>query len=131
VCTYGFPACLRDNNSADASPDLRKSLSEEYLHSVNFSDGEIFLKLRQYADKPNKEAGTLFVEKRMWGRLSPDKRKDLRQILNNELILADLDSLRILPALFCGFRIAHSLMAMKCPEVSPEVPSHIFELTGF
>jgi len=115
--------------SADASPDLRLSLSEEYSRSVNFSDGEIFLKLRQCANKPNKDAGTIFAEKRMWGRLSPDKRKDLRQILSHELILAGLDSLRILPALFSGFRIAHILMPLKCPEVSFQVLSQIFDLT--
>ncbi|KAI0534967.1 hypothetical protein GGR58DRAFT_504754 [Xylaria digitata] len=80
--------------------DLKLALSEEYSNSVNFSDGEIFLKLRQYDDGTNKQIGTIFAEKRMWGRLSKDKRKDLKQILRNRMIIAGLDALRILPGLF-------------------------------
>lgn len=117
------------DSSTDASPGLRKSLSEEYSHSGDFSDGEIFLKLRQYADKPSKDPGTVFAEKRMWGRLSPDKRKDLKQIIAHELLLAGLDSLRVLPTLFTGFRIAHILMPLKCPEVSVQTREPSLELT--
>jgi len=85
---------------------------------VNFSDGEIFLKLRQYNDIKEKQIGTLFSEKRMWGRLSRDKHKDLSRMLKNKAIMAALDALRIIPALFVGFRIDHQFMPMKCYEVS-------------
>lgn len=54
----------------------------------------------------------------MWGRLSRDKRKDLKQIQGHKVILAGFDALRILPALFAGFRIEHRFMPMKCHEVS-------------
>lgn len=72
---YRLTICL------DASADLKVALSEEYSNSVNFSNGEIFLKLRQYDNGTNKQIGTVLAEKRMWGRLSKDKRKDLKQIL--------------------------------------------------
>ena len=104
--------------SLDASADLKVALSEEYSNSVNFSDGEIFLKLRRYENDTTKNIGTVFAEKRMWGRLSKDKRKDLKQILKNRTIIAGLDALRVLPGLFVGFRIEHRFLAIKCFEVS-------------
>ncbi|KAI3573907.1 hypothetical protein IWW34DRAFT_854835 [Fusarium oxysporum f. sp. albedinis] len=112
----------------DASEDLKTSLSEEYSNSINFSDGEIFLKLRHYHDNANKKTGTVFAEKRMWGRLSRDKQKDLKQLLNNELILARLDALRIIPGLFIGFRIEHRFMAMKCHEEASNYLLHILQV---
>jgi hypothetical protein len=100
---------------------LKTVLSEEYANSMNFSDGEIFLKLRKLNDEP-KHAENLFAEKRMWSRLSKDKRKDLRRMLDHKLITAKLDELRILPGLFVsGFRIDHGFMPMKCHEVSIKV----------
>ncbi|KAK0628283.1 hypothetical protein B0T17DRAFT_614224 [Bombardia bombarda] len=112
----------------DASTELKVALSEEYSNSVNFSDGEIFLKLRQYDDDSNKHIGTIFAEKRMWGRLSKDKRKDLKQILRNKMITAGFDALRILPALFVGFRIEHRFMAMKCFEEISKYLTHILDV---
>lgn len=102
---------------SDASDHLKTALSEEYANSANFSDGEIFLKLREYDTRTEKQAKTMFAEMRMWGRLSRDKRKDLKQILKRKSVLAALDALRILPGLFTGFRIEHRFLAMKCDEV--------------
>ncbi|KAF4451416.1 hypothetical protein F53441_5584 [Fusarium austroafricanum] len=94
----------------DASEDLKTSLSEEYSNSVNFSDGEIFLKLRHYHDNANKKTGTVFAEKRMWGRLT------------------GLDALRTIPGLFTGFRIEHRFMAMKCHEEASNYLLHILRV---
>jgi hypothetical protein len=57
----------------------------------------------------------------MWGRLSSDKRKDLKQILKHKTIMAGLDALRVLPCFFVGFRIEHRFIAMKCHEVSGKI----------
>jgi len=85
---------------------------------VNFSDGEIYQKIRHYNYETNKQIGTLFAEKRMWARLSKSKRKDLKQILKNNSLTAALDALFVLPGLWDWFRIEHKFLAMKCDEVS-------------
>ncbi|KAM9873936.1 hypothetical protein VDGL01_12000 [Verticillium dahliae] len=112
----------------DASEELKTALSEEYSNSANFSDGEIFLKLRQYGTMIDKQTGTIFAEKRMWGRLSKEKRKDLKQILKQEVIITALDALRVLPGLFAGFRIEHRFVAMKCPEEMSHYLHHILQI---
>ncbi|KAL6406237.1 Intracellular protein transport protein USO1 [Ilyonectria robusta] len=97
---FGQTVLLISRIGLDIGADLKAALSEEYSNSINFSDGEIFLKLREYHYDSNKQVGTVFAEKRMWGRLSRDKRKDLKQILKHKTILAGLDALRILPGHF-------------------------------
>ncbi|KAH6699447.1 hypothetical protein EV126DRAFT_342066 [Verticillium dahliae] len=114
----------------DASIDLKKTLSEEYEYSKNFSDGEIFLKLREYHNKTNKPVEIMFAESRMWGRLTKDKKKDLKQILNHKQILSAFDGLRVMPALFTGFRIDHRLLPMKCQEEMCNYLAHILSVWG-
>jgi hypothetical protein len=94
----------------DASLTLRRALSEEYSDYVNFSDGEIYFKLRQLHYDPDKQNGTLYAEKRILGRLSKDKRKDLKRILKNFTLRTAFDKLLNLPGLWRGFRIDHKLL---------------------
>ncbi|KAF2178253.1 hypothetical protein K469DRAFT_599807, partial [Zopfia rhizophila CBS 207.26] len=99
-----------------AGPALRTALSEEYSNSVNFSDGEIYLKIQEYKHDPGRHLGTIFAEKCLWTRLSKDKRKDLKRILKHKAFSAAFDALRVFPGLWVGFRIDHNFMPMKCDE---------------
>ncbi|OCK94682.1 uncharacterized protein K441DRAFT_559443, partial [Cenococcum geophilum 1.58] len=102
----------------DGSEDLQKALSDEYLNSVNFSDGEIYLKIRYYTMLmlTTRSAGTSFALKCMWNRLSKDKRSDLKQLLKHAPIAAKLDALAVFPGLWCGFQICHKWIN-KCDEL--------------
>lgn len=101
----------------DANNDLPNFLSQEYSDSVNFSDGDIFLAIREYHYSVDKQLGAMFAEKCMWARLSINKCKDLKQILKHKAFTKALDALRILPGIWPGFRIAHKFMSIKCDEV--------------
>jgi hypothetical protein len=91
-------------------------LTDEYANSVNFSDGEIYLKLRQYGTQIERTEGTIFAEKCMMSRLSNDKRNDLQRLLKHKSLVAALDALRPFPGLWYGFQLGHKWM--KFVEVS-------------
>jgi hypothetical protein len=96
---------------------LRIALLEEYSNSVNFSDGEIYLKIQEYKHDPGRHLGMIFAEKCLWARLSKDKRKDLKRILKYKAFSAAFDVLRVFLGLWVGFRIDYNFMPMKCDEV--------------
>jgi hypothetical protein len=98
---------------------LESALADEYSNSINFSDGEIYLKLRQYNTLTDRLEGTLFAEKCMMSRLSKDKRKDLKLMLKNKSLIVALDALRVFPGVWHGFQLGHKWP--KIAEVS-EVP---------
>jgi hypothetical protein len=100
--------------SLDASPGLKRALSEEYSNSLNFSDGEIYCKIHQ-----NKAPGNSFMEKKWWAHLSKSKRKDLKQFLKHDSFPKAFDALLVIPALFTGLRISmfRELIAIKCNKV--------------
>jgi hypothetical protein len=97
------------------SSDLEAALSEEYSNSNNFSDGEIYLKLRRYSTQVDRSAGAEFAEKCMKSRLSKSKGSDYERLLKNGPLLAAFDDLRVFPGLWYGFQIRHEWM--KCEEV--------------
>ena len=97
---------------------METALSEEYSSSVNFSDGEIYLNLRAYDAVELKDESIEFAEKRMLGRLSLNKRKDLKQILKHRAFTMAFDALKVLPGLWGGFRIEHKFLSLRCHEVS-------------
>ena len=88
---------------------------EQYSNSANFSDGEIYLKIRHYQSEPN-----VFAEKRWWSYLSPSKRKDLKLFLKDVDLTAGYDALRPIRGLWGGLKIGtfQKGAALKCPEVS-------------
>lgn len=95
------------------------ALSEEYSFINQPSDGEIYLRLRDLKYK-SFEQGSSFAQKRLWARLSKDKRKDLKLLWDRHPDLTRaLDRLRTLPGLWYGFRISHKYLSMKCDEVWP------------
>ena len=104
-----------------ASPALLTALSEEYSDSVNFSDGEIYRRIRQYKNEGEQSLNDRFAEKRLWARLTKSKRRDLKQFLKSPLA-AGFDVLRVIPGLWSGFRIGHKFLALRCDEVDKMCP---------
>ncbi|MCJ1344298.1 hypothetical protein MMC31_002501 [Peltigera leucophlebia] len=49
-----------------ASSGLLAALSKEHSDLINFSDGEIYQKICQYKDNPDKSPDATFAEKRAW-----------------------------------------------------------------
>ena len=99
-----------------ASPALLTALSEEYSDSINFSDGEIYRRICQYRTEAEQSLNNRFAEKRLWARLTKSKRRDLKQFLKSPLA-AGFDALRVIPGLWCGFRIGHKFLALRCDKV--------------
>lgn len=97
---------------------MESALADEYSNSINFSDGEIYLKLRQYNTLTDQSEGTHFAEKCMMSRLSRDKRKDFKLMLKNKSLIAALDALRVFPGVWHGFQLGHKWP--KIVEVSEE-----------
>jgi hypothetical protein len=97
------------------SPDARTALSEEYLNSLNFADGEIYRKVRYY-----QTIGRKFIESKWRAYLSKDKQKDLRRLLKRGDYVAALDKLRFIHGLWAGFSFGkvHWWLGMKCYEVN-------------
>jgi hypothetical protein len=89
-------------------------LIEQYSNSANFSDGEIYLKIRHYQSELN-----FFAEMRWWSYLLKGKKKDLKQFLDSALA-AGFEDLRKIPGVWGGFKIGTlpKAIALKCVEVS-------------
>ncbi len=98
-----FKVNYSTNKMLDASLDLRTALLEEYSDLVNFSDGEIYLRIQEYQHNSNRQLGILYAERYLWARLSKDKRKDLKRILKHKSFSTAFDSLRAFPRLWPGF----------------------------
>ena len=99
----------------DLDQDLKTTLIEEYANEKKPSDGEIYLKIRQYQLERN-----LWFEKRWWARLSEHGRQRLEQLFRHRDIAAAFDALREIKGLWEAMRIKtlHKMFAMKCDEVS-------------
>jgi Protein of unknown function (DUF3723) len=95
---------------------LQIALSEEYSNPINFSDGEIYLKLRYYSRQADRSAGIEFANKCMMSRLSNDKRADYEKLIKNKPLVAAFDALRVFPGLWYGFQITRKWW--KCDEVT-------------
>lgn len=93
---------------------LRTKIHEEYATSANFSDGEIFRHIRFY-HKANLEC----EEKRWWARLTRDKSKDLKRILEIQGSREGFDSLLNIPGLWDVFHIGtmRRYLLLRCHQV--------------
>lgn len=105
------------NIPLDGSADLQTALSEEYSNSINFSDGEIYLKYRYYDKQKPPSKENVYAKMCMLSRLDQPKRGDFNQLLKHEAFLAAFDALQVFPGLWYGFQIAHKWVGMKCDEV--------------
>jgi hypothetical protein len=98
------------------SPEAKASLSEEYSNSFNFTDGEIYGKIRgyQWRNKP-------FAERRWRSYLSKSKQKGLSQLLRRERYKGALDTLLVIRGLWSGpgFSLGNmqEVLAMRFDEV--------------
>ncbi len=98
----------------DLSEDASRKLIEGYANTQRFSDGEIFWKIRFYHRARDARA-----EQKWWARLTETKRKDLKQLLKNDLFTNAFDDLLEMPGLWQPIKLGtlHRLLALKCHEV--------------
>ncbi|OQD76719.1 hypothetical protein PENANT_c125G11294 [Penicillium antarcticum] len=100
----------------DISPDLQTSLVDEYSNERVPSDGEIYLKVRQYRYEANSH-----FENRWLARLSDNKARRLRGLESHPSVRAAFDSLLGLPSLMIhGMQIGSlpQALAICCDESS-------------
>ena len=94
--------------------DLSTRLLESYGNEQSYTDGIIFRHIRRYhidGDEVN--------ENRWWARLTLTKRKDLRQLCKNRLLIEAFDRLIPFPGLWTPIQLGtlHRLHGLRCPEV--------------
>lgn len=96
------------------STEAVANLREEYSNSSNFSDGEIFRHIRLYHRLDNSIA-----ERKWWARLTKDKAKDLKRILNIKALREGFDDLLDITGLWDAFHIGtmRRYLVLKCHEV--------------
>jgi len=104
----------------DMDEELRSRLREEYSNSANFSDGEIFRFIRLYHKQ-----GRELEEKKWWARLTRDKSKDLKRILDVKELREGFDNLLEITGLWEVFHIgtmrrylvlrSHQVKHTSCP----------------
>ncbi|GFF96384.1 hypothetical protein IFM53868_08512 [Aspergillus udagawae] len=81
-------------SSRHISSNLQAALVDEYSNEKVPSDGEVYLKVRQY-----QQEGNARFEERWMARLSANKAKRFRQLNSHVDVRAAFDRLRIIPAL--------------------------------
>ena len=77
---------------ADSNSDWQRELAEEYSNSTNFSDGEIYYKIRKYGFESND-----FAEKKWWACLTKKKREFLKRFLKHDGFRNAFDALLVIP----------------------------------
>jgi hypothetical protein len=117
--------------NADSDSDWQRELSEEYSNSTNFSDGEIYRKIRQYSSDGSDS--NYFAEKKWWARLTKKKRNFLKRLLKHKGFRKAFDALRGIPGIWPGLNIGvlDKIIAMKCDEVSNKSISYVTLLLTF
>lgn len=95
--------------------DICVDIIEETLNEQQYSDGDIFRKIRTYHKQGDKKAET-----KWWARLSRTKQKDLKQLLNKASLADAFDRLTDMPGMWCSFQLGalHRLLTLHCDEVS-------------
>lgn len=109
------------------SYELKKLLVEEYANEEKPCDGEIYRKIWEYkllpgeVDSKVSPTTCLSLEMRWWARFHKSREKKLRSFFRNPTLPAGFTALVRIPGLFdAGMMVTtlHTIMAMKCPEVS-------------
>jgi hypothetical protein len=109
------------------SYELKTLLVEEYANEKKPCDGEIYRKIWEYKLLPAKvdskvsPTTCLSLEMRWWARFHKSREKKLRSFFRNPTLPVGFTALVGIPGLFdAGMMVTtlHTIMAMKCPEVS-------------
>lgn len=111
------PIALTCSHPPDISEALRQSFREAFSNEGHPSDGHIYRQIRLYDLQGNANAAGQW-----WARLSPNKRQDLKRLLNQKsrrIYAAALHALLDLPGLWDGVRggMWRKLMDLRCEEV--------------
>lgn len=98
----------------ESSLKLQTHLQEGYANSTYFCDGEILRHIRLYQD-----ADDILNENKWWARLSQDKKKDLKRVLNITEFRKIFDELMDITGLWPSFHIGtfRRYLVMNCHEV--------------
>lgn len=102
-------------HSPDTNRELKTCLIEEYANEEKSTDGEIYCKIRQYHFQQN-----LGFEQRWWTWLTPQKSKNLKQLLRHDGYRAAFDAFLHVPSLLeegLMLGIWHKVAAVRCDEV--------------
>ncbi len=88
----------------------------QYSHGTNFSDGDIYRKVRQYHKENNDSAAERWIQ-----QLSRCKQVGLKCLLENRGIVNAFDTLLNFPGLWIGLELGNirRILAMHCDEVFP------------
>ncbi|KAJ2976444.1 hypothetical protein NQ176_g4953 [Zarea fungicola] len=115
---------------ADISDEAKRDLVEEYSSEKKPGDGEFFYKIREYQGIFGEK--NPYLENKWWARLSAirdseHKKKRLEQLFGHPMFAPAFDSLRHLPALYCGLRLSvvNRMISMRCHEELLEFLLHI------
>ncbi|KAH6704267.1 hypothetical protein BKA61DRAFT_493502 [Leptodontidium sp. MPI-SDFR-AT-0119] len=111
-------------------PEAQAALGEDYSNSLEFADGEIYGKIRDYQrrDKP-------FAERRWRAYLSKSKQTGLGQLLKRGRYKDAFDALLVVRGLWLGpgFSLGNmqELLAMRFDEEILHYLDHIFQMWSF
>ena len=111
------PVPLTYSHPPDIREALRQSFRKAFSNEGHPSDGHIYSQIRLYDLQGNANA-----ERQWWARPRPNKRQDLKRLLNqksSQRYAAALDALLDLPGLWDGVRggMWKKLMDSRCEEV--------------
>ncbi|KAF7894690.1 uncharacterized protein EAF01_010140 [Botrytis porri] len=97
---YGEDWLIVDLYSDECSLTLQNHFQEGYSNSTYFCDGEILRHIRLYQDTQD-----IINENKWWARLSQDKKKDLKRIINITAFRDIFDDLMNITGLWPAFHI--------------------------
>lgn len=98
---------------------------DQYYYQTPPTDGEVFLKVRDYEESGNPHDAALW---RL--RLSPCKQEALRAIERRANLLEKLDQLRVFPGLWEGFQLGniHKYIALHAMEEVLHYLQHVYDV---
>ncbi|KAH7033932.1 hypothetical protein B0J12DRAFT_766202, partial [Macrophomina phaseolina] len=99
--------------SNDLPTDICIEIIEESLHEQQYSDGDIFRKIRTYHKQGDEKS-----ERKWWARLSNTKQKDLKQLFKSPELTDAFDNLVGMPGMWQSFQLGtlHRLLTLHCDE---------------
>jgi hypothetical protein len=91
-------------------------IENQYPSTKNITDGEIFRNILLCRN----ERGAQLNERAWWGRLTPTKRRVLKQLLRKEEYIAEFENLVDIRGLWPAIKLGalHRFHSLQCDEVS-------------
>ncbi|EKG09993.1 hypothetical protein MPH_12955 [Macrophomina phaseolina MS6] len=111
----------------DLPTDMCIEIIEESLHEQQYSDGDIFRKIRTYHKQGDEKS-----ERKWWARLSNTKQKDLKQLFKIPELTDAFDNLVGMPGMWQSFQLGtlHRLLTLHCDEELLRYLTRIADVLG-